>query len=118
MKTSTRTPTPQHAVQQADTTTPGAHQSLQQTRGGPERAFEAIGRVVEVSTATGTVVGRCRYGLQSVQLRVSVIDHGDGRSLIEIRAAADDVWGAGAEKGTDKLVAAFSALAVEKRDES
>jgi hypothetical protein len=78
-----------------------------------ERAFGTIGRVVEVSIATGTIIGRCRYGLQSVKLRVSVIDQGDGRSLIEIGAAADDVWGAGARKGTDKLVAALGAIAAE-----
>lgn len=79
-----------------------------------ERAFaavvvagEAIGRVLDAQESTGTVTIRTRYVLQSVKLRVSVLPDGDG-SRIVIAGASDDVWGGGARKGADKLVAALN----------
>jgi hypothetical protein len=71
------------------------------------QAFAAIGKSVEVRKLTKTVTGRVRYGLQSVKLRVSVVDHGDGRSLVQIQAFGDDIWGGGARKGADKLIRAL-----------
>ncbi len=70
-------------------------------------AGSAIGRVLEAQASTGTVTVRTRYGLQFVKLRVSVLPDGDG-SRIVISGASDDVWGGGARKGADKLVAALN----------
>lgn len=75
-----------------------------------QQAFAQIGKVVEVSELTSTVTGRCRYGLQSIKLRAAVLDGADGKSLVQIQAFGDDVWGGGARKGTDKLIAALETL--------
>lgn len=75
-----------------------------------ETAFGSIGKVLEVQPGTGTVIGRARYGLQSVKLRVSVLDGPrPGTSVLEITGASDDLWGAAARKGTEKLIAALPA---------
>lgn len=76
-----------------------------------ERAFSSIGKVVEVSKLTASITGRTRYGLQSVKLRVSVLSLGTGRSTIQIQGSGNDIWGAGARKGTDKLIRALESLA-------
>ncbi len=60
------------------------------------------------------MVGRCRYGLQSVKLRVSVVDTGRGSSLVKVQAFGDDIWGGGARKGTDKILKALESLAVAR----
>ena len=70
-------------------------------------AGSAIGRVLDAEEPTGTVTVKTRYVLQSVKLRVSVLPEGDG-SRIVISGASDDVWGGGARKGADKLVAALN----------
>ena len=75
-----------------------------------EAAFGSIGKVLEVQPALATVIGRVRYGLQSVKLRVAVLDGvQSGTSVLEVSAASDDLWGAAARKGTDKLLAALPA---------
>lgn len=71
------------------------------------RAFTVIGKVVDVSNLTKTITGKVRYGLQSVKLRVSVVDQGEGQSVVRVQAFGDDIWGGGARKGTDKLVRAL-----------
>jgi hypothetical protein len=76
-----------------------------------ERAFSSIGKVVEISKLTMSVTGKTRYGLQSVKLRVSVLDQGDNKSLIQIQGFGDDIWGGGARKGTDKLIRALESQA-------
>jgi hypothetical protein len=76
-----------------------------------ERAFSAIGKVVEISKSTMSITGKTRYGLQFVKLRVSVLDQGDAKSLIQIQGFGDDVWGGGARKGTDKLIRALESQA-------
>jgi hypothetical protein len=75
-----------------------------------QRAFEAIGKVVEINKTTLSITGKARCGLQSVKLRVSVLSQGDDRSLIQIQGFGDDVWGGGARKGTDKLLRALESL--------
>jgi hypothetical protein len=74
-------------------------------------AFERAGKLLDVSTVTRTVTGRVKYGLQRVKLRVAVHD-GDATSCtLEIQAFADDIWGGGARKGTDRLIAALDEVA-------
>lgn len=75
------------------------------------RTFTSIGKVMDVSNLTKTVTGKVRYGLQSVKLRVAVVDHGDGQSLVQVQAFGDDIWGGGARKGTDKLLRALESMA-------
>jgi hypothetical protein len=79
--------------------------SREQTMADLRRSFEAIGRVTEYSEVLGTVSGKCRYGLQSVKLRVSVVEETPSRCLVQVQGFADDIWGAGARAGTDKLLA-------------
>jgi hypothetical protein len=85
--------------------------SAPETLADLERAFSSIGKVVEVSKLTASVTGKTRYGLQSVKLRISVLDQGTERSTIQIQGFGDDIWGAGARKGTDKLIRALESLA-------
>jgi hypothetical protein len=76
-----------------------------------QRAFASIGKVVEISKLTMSITGKTRYGLQSVKLRVSVLPQGEGQSLIQVQGSGDDIWGAGARKGTDKLLRALESQA-------
>jgi hypothetical protein len=69
-------------------------------------AMESIGRVLERWRTTKTALGTTRYGLQSAQLHVSVLPDAAG-SVVQIRAAGDDIWGAGARRSADKLVRAL-----------
>ena len=69
-------------------------------------AMQSIGRVVERWQTTMTAVGTTRYGLQSAELLVSVLPSRDG-SVVQIRAAGDDIWGAGARTGAEKLIREF-----------
>lgn len=80
-----------------------------------ESALGSVGRLLESSRTLNTAVGKTRYGLQSVKLRISVVDTGRGTSLIKIGAFGDDVWGGGARKGTDKLLKALEATAAARR---
>jgi hypothetical protein len=76
-----------------------------------QQAFAKVGSMVELNESTSTVVGRTRYGLQSVKLRVSVMDGpAEGTSVVTINGFGDDIWGGGARKGADKLVRALEAL--------
>jgi len=71
-------------------------------------AAAAVGKVREASEELGTVTLRTRYGLQSVRLRISVIPDEHG-CRVAIGSFADDVWGGGARRGTDKFVRALEA---------
>lgn len=73
-----------------------------------EAALGRVGKVLEVSSATSTITGRVRCGLQSVKLRVAVLDGASSSSsIVEIAGSSDDLWGAGARKGADRLVRAL-----------
>lgn len=87
---------------------------VDQTMADLQQAIASVGKVLEVSPTLNTVVGKCRYGLQSVKLRVAVIDTGRGTSLVKVVAFADDIWGGGARKGTDKVLKAMEAIATAR----
>jgi hypothetical protein len=70
-------------------------------------AFPRIGKLTEASPTTMTVTGTTRFGAQSVKLRISIIEVDSKSCLIEIQGFGDDVWGAAARKGTDKLLRAL-----------
>lgn len=69
-------------------------------------AAETIGKVIDASPDLGALVVRTRFGLQRVKLRVAVIPADPG-SRITISAFADDIWGGGARRGSDKLLRAL-----------
>ena len=71
------------------------------------RAFQRVGKVESASEATLTVRGKTSYGLQSVSLRVSIIEKDENNSLLQIQAAGDDVWAGGARGGADRLIQAL-----------
>ena len=71
------------------------------------RAFNQIGSVESSGETTMTVTGKTRYGAQAVKLRVSVLERDETSCLLEIHSFADDIWGGGARKGTDKLITAL-----------
>lgn len=72
-----------------------------------KRAFTEIGKVLEASPLTRTVMGRTRFGLQSIRLRVAVHAVDDQSSRVDIQSFGDDLWGGGARRGADKLVRAL-----------
>lgn len=57
---------------------------VEQAMIGLQEAIGSVGEVLEVSPTLNTVVGRCRYGLQGVKLRIAVIDTGHGTSLVKV----------------------------------
>jgi hypothetical protein len=78
-------------------------------------AFGECGSLLEVNEVLHHVSGRVRYGLQAVRLRVAALPEGDGASLLEIQGFADDIWGAGARKGTEKLLRALEQVELARR---
>lgn len=93
----------------------------------PREAFErvltamgSVGHVLERWQTTMSAVGTARYGSQRAELFVSVIPSREG-SIVRIRAAGEDIWGAGARKGADNLIRAldprWSRWSVESGDE-
>lgn len=70
-------------------------------------ALEEIGKVEELNPTTRTLVGKARYGLNPVRLRISVLSGPAGGSILEIGGKGQDVWGAASRKATDKFLAAL-----------
>lgn len=70
-------------------------------------ALERVGRRVEVDELTTSASASVRIGLQSVRVRASVLPAGES-SVVELSGASDDLWGGGARKACDKVVAALS----------
>ncbi len=69
-------------------------------------ALEALERVGRVSEHDGSrfIVGRTRFGLQRVSVKIFLLSGNDGRHRLRIEAFADDIWGGGARMGIKKLV--------------
>jgi serine/threonine protein kinase len=67
-------------------------------------ALERLGTVTGKDPEKQSVLGKVRYGLQSVKVRASVAEDEPGRSRVVIQASSDDVWGAGARSATKRLV--------------
>jgi hypothetical protein len=72
-----------------------------------EWAGADAGKVLESNPTTSSLVVRTNYGLQRVKLRVT-LHPAEGGTTVKIGGASDDVWGAGARKGSDKYVAALN----------
>ena len=79
----------------------------------PEQAFQkvlaamaSIGKVEESNPITRSLVGKARYGLNPVRLRITVLSGAQvGTAIIEIGGKGQDVWGAAPRKVIDKLLA-------------
>ena len=68
------------------------------------RAVAALGVVKERNAAGQYVRGKIRFGLQSVKVRVSVVEESANQCRVVVQASADDVWGAGARNATRRLI--------------
>lgn len=66
-----------------------------------ERALEAIGK--KKKRTEDYMTGRIRYGLQSVEIRISWSQGDTGVTRIVLQGSSDDVWGKGAESALDRL---------------
>lgn len=71
------------------------------------RAGAQCGKVIEEHPVTSSLVVRTRYGLQRIKLRVTLHPKDNG-TTVQIRGAGDDIWGAGARKGSDKFIKALN----------
>lgn len=80
-----------------------------QTLADVRKALDAIGRTVSVDGAAGTLQGVTRYGLQQVQIKVSIVPDGAG-SKIAVVGLSDDVWAAGAKNGLKRLLESLENL--------
>jgi hypothetical protein len=69
-------------------------------------AMTSTGRVLKRWETTKTAVGTTHYGRQCAELFVSVLPSRDG-SVVQIRAAGDDIWGVGGRKGAANLIRAL-----------
>lgn len=67
-------------------------------------ALRRIGKVHQEEPHRNYVAGRVMYGLQSVKVRISMVERVAGRTDVVIQASSDDVWGAGAKHATKRLV--------------
>ena len=70
-----------------------------------QAAFERIGKVEEASPSTRYLIGKARYGLNPVRLRVSVLSGPDGSSVLEVQGRGQDIWGVASRKIIDRLLA-------------
>lgn len=69
------------------------------------RAFSQRGKVKdeELAPEGGGIVGRIRYGLQRVKVRVHHTTTESGVSLVDVFSQSDDVWQTGAKKVAEGL---------------
>lgn len=68
------------------------------------RALQKLGKLQKEDRPGQYVSGVIMYGLQSVKVRVSLVERDPGRTNVVIQASSDDVWGAGAKHATKRLI--------------
>ena len=81
----------------------------------PDQAFQkvmaamaSIGKVKEANPTTRSLVGKARYGLEPVRLRIAILSGAQpGTAVIEIGGKGQDVWGTAPRKVIDRLLAAI-----------
>ncbi len=74
-----------------------------------EKAINKVGSVIESNKKTYTLIAQTRYGLQTVKIRISLVPKDTG-TIINFNGASDDIWGAGARKGIDKIINELNTL--------
>jgi len=73
-------------------------------------AASEVGKITEDQPAVGRIAVRARFGLQAVKVRIQVTSQGD-TSVVTFSGFSDDVWGGGARKVIDRLIAAVASRA-------
>jgi hypothetical protein len=73
-----------------------------------QTAFASIGKVEEAADSTRSLIGKARYGLNPVRLRISVLSsHSPEAAVLDIQGRGQDVWGVASRRVIDRLVAAL-----------
>lgn len=67
-----------------------------------------VGKVESTSEISRSLVGKARYGLNPVRVRISVMGGTDpSSSVVEFSGKGQDVWGAAPRKVIDRIVDAL-----------
>jgi len=73
-----------------------------------QEAFASIGKVEEANDTSKFLVGKARYGLNPVRLRISVLSGGaPDTSVLDIQGRGQDIMGGASRKVIDRLLAAL-----------
>lgn len=73
-----------------------------------QAAMNQIGKTKQAANTSRMLVGKARYGLQAVKIKVAVVPGTTaGTSVLEIEAAGDDIWGVGERKVTERFLLAL-----------
>lgn len=67
-------------------------------------ALEKLGTVKQRDPNETFIDGRIRFGMQSVAMRVSLVERGPGQTTVVIQGSSDDVLGMGAKNASKRLV--------------
>lgn len=71
-------------------------------------AMESVGKVEQMSAASRMVVGKARYGLNPVRIKLAVVPGSHpGASNLEIESHGQDVWGVASRKVTERVLLAM-----------
>lgn len=73
-----------------------------------QQAFADLGKIEETHPESRYLVGKARYGLNPVRLRVAVLSGAaEGTAVLEIQGRGQDILGVASRKVIDRLVAAI-----------
>jgi hypothetical protein len=67
-------------------------------------ALEKLGTLKQRDPNETFIDGRIRFGLQSVAMRVSLVERDPGQTTVVIQGSSDDAWGMGAKTASKRLV--------------
>ena len=73
-------------------------------------AIQKLGTLKQRGPDETFIDGRMRYGLQSVAIRVSLVERDPGQTTVVIQGSSDDVWGMGAKNASKRLVSMLENL--------
>lgn len=67
-------------------------------------AIERLGTLKQRDPNETFIDGRIRFGLQSVAMRVSLVERDPGQTTVVIQGSSDDAFGMGAKNASKRLV--------------
>ena len=73
-------------------------------------ALQKLGRTTKPDQQKRFLEGKVRYGLQSVKLRVSLVERDSLQTGIVVQASSDDIWNAGGRNATKRLIETLTHL--------
>ena len=73
-------------------------------------AIARLGKVKKADWNQQVIEGRIRYGLQSVKVHAALLEQGQGKTIVEVQASGDDVWGEASGNVIQRLVEALCNL--------